>query len=139
MAIDADWSHSRARFIDGDPAGPFIPGALAGVGSLGVTLIGREGWSGGLHARYVGARPLVEDGSVSAQPFTLVDLRLSWRLNARTTLMLDALNLTNRSASDMVYWYRSRLAGEPASGVNDVHLHPAEPRTVRLSLRIGFP
>jgi hypothetical protein len=60
------------------------------------------------------------------------------RLNARTTVMLDALNLTNRSAGDMVYWYRSRLAGEPASGVNDIHLHPTEPRAVRLSLRIGL-
>jgi hypothetical protein len=53
--------------------------------------------------------------------------------------MLDALNLTNRSAADMVYWYRSRLAGEPAAGVDGLHMHPVEPRTIRLSLRISFP
>ena len=139
VAVDADWSHSRARFVDDDPAGPFIPGALAGVGSLGVTVLGRDGWSGGLHARYLGKRPLVEDGSITAQPFALVDLRLSRKLDSRTTLMLDALNLTNRSAADMVYWYRSRLAGEPAAGVDGLHVHPVEPRTIRLSLRISFP
>jgi hypothetical protein len=47
-------------------------------------------------------------------------------------------NLTGRDTNDIEYFYRSRLAGEPAAGVEGLHVHPAEPRTVRLSLRIGF-
>ena len=46
--------------------------------------------------------------------------------------MLDA------SASDIDYYYVSRLRGEPAGGVNDIHLHPTLPRTARLNLIVGF-
>jgi hypothetical protein len=35
---------------------------------------------------------------------------------------------------DITYFYASRLPGEPAAGVEDKHFHPAEPRTLRLSL-----
>jgi hypothetical protein len=40
--------------------------------------------------------------------------------------------------SDVDYYYRSRLPGEPAGGVSDVHFHPTLPRTVRLALAIGL-
>ena len=39
---------------------------------------------------------------------------------------------------DIAYYYTSRLAGEPVSGVDDVHLHPMEPRTVRASITWNF-
>ena len=53
-------------------------------------------------------------------------------------LTLDVLNLTDRHNNDISYFYTSRLAGEPASGVADVHVHPAEPRTLRLTARLRF-
>ncbi|MEI7446561.1 MAG: TonB-dependent receptor [Burkholderiales bacterium] len=138
LAIDADLAFSRARFTDDDPVGPYIPGSVDRVGSLGVTVRNLGPWSAGVHVRHVGPRPLVEDGSVRSKPFTLADLRLGWRVSPGAQLLLDVFNLTNRRANDIEYFYASRLAGEPAEGVNDVHLHPAEPRTVRLSLRLGF-
>jgi hypothetical protein len=42
----------------------------------------------------------------------------------------------NRKVDDVTYFYASRLPGEPAAAVDDRHFHPAEPRTVRLSLTI---
>jgi hypothetical protein len=36
--------------------------------------------------------------------------------------------------SDIDYFYTSRLPGEPAGGVDDIHTHPAEPREFRLSI-----
>ena len=36
------------------------------------------------------------------------------------------------------YYYASRLPGEPAAGVNDVHTHPAEPRSTRVSVLYSF-
>jgi len=30
------------------------------------------------------------------------------------------------------------LPGEPLEGVNDIHFHPAVPRTARVSLVVGF-
>lgn len=53
-------------------------------------------------------------------------------------LALDVFNLFDARDSDIDYFYTSRLAGEPAGGVDDIHLHPALPRTARLSLLVGF-
>jgi len=138
LAFDADLAISRARFVDDDPAGPFIPGSVGRVASLGASLVGLGDWSGGLRVRHVGPRPLIEDGTVESSPFTLADLRVAYRVAPRVDVLFDVFNLTDRRANDIEYYYRSRLAGEPVAGIDDRHLHPSEPRTVRLSLRVGF-
>ena len=50
------------------------------------------------------------------------------------TLRLDAFNLFNTKASQIDYWYASRLPGEPAAGVEDRHFHPVEPLAVRFTV-----
>jgi hypothetical protein len=50
---------------------------------------------------------------------------------------LDCLNLLDRNDNDIEYFYESRLANE-AGPVGDIHLHPAEPRTFRISLTRRF-
>jgi hypothetical protein len=138
LALDLDLASSNARFTDDDPAGAFVPGSVSRVASAGVTVQRLGPWSAGLHVRHVGPRPLVEDGSVRSASRTLADLRIGFRASAGVDLLLDVFNLADRRANDIEYFYRSRLAGEPAAGVDDRHVHPAEPRTVRLSLRMGF-
>jgi hypothetical protein len=51
---------------------------------------------------------------------------------------LDVLNILNRANDDIAYYYTSRLPGEPAAGVPDVHFHPAEPRMVRIGVTRRF-
>jgi hypothetical protein len=46
-------------------------------------------------------------------------------------------NLFNRRVNDITYWYASRLRGE-AQDVEDFHVHPAEPRSVRLGWQGSF-
>ena len=53
-------------------------------------------------------------------------------------LQATVLNLFERAADDIQYYYASRLPGEPAGGVDDVHFHPVEPRQVRVSLVWGL-
>lgn len=53
-------------------------------------------------------------------------------------IVLDMLNLANCNSNDISYYYTSRLAGEPLAGVDGLHVHPAEPRTVRLTARMRF-
>jgi hypothetical protein len=36
--------------------------------------------------------------------------------------------------SDIDYFFASRLRGEPLEGVDDIHFHPAVPRTARVGL-----
>ncbi len=138
LTLDADVSWSAARFTDGNPAGSQIPGAVRWVASTGVSI--HELWrtSAGLRVRYLGSRPLVEDASVQAKRSLLVNAEAGYRMWPRARLVVDLLNLFDAQASDIDYYYQSRLAAEPAGGVNDVHTHPVMPRTARLSLRFDF-
>lgn len=138
LTIDADYAFSRARFTDFDRAGDRIPGAIEGVASLGVSVDHPSGWFGSLRLRYFGPRPLIEDNSVRSSSTTLVNARLGYRVNARTQLALEVFNLLNAKVNDIEYYYTSRLPGEPAEGVNDVHFHPAESRSFRLTLQRQF-
>jgi len=47
-------------------------------------------------------------------------------------------NLQNADDSDIDDCYASRLSGEPAGGVDDIHLLPTLSRTARISLIVGF-
>jgi hypothetical protein len=41
-------------------------------------------------------------------------------------------------SSDIDYHYPSRLPGEPAGGIDDIHFHPTLPRTARINLVFGL-
>ena len=138
LTFDADLAWSRARFTDADPAGDRIPGAVERVASAGVTLDSGRFAFGSLRLRYFGPRNLVEDGSVRSSSTRLLNGQIGARLSSRTELVLDAFNLLDAEASDIDYFYASRLPGEPAEGVEDVHTHPTLPRTLRLSMRVRF-
>ncbi|HJW25364.1 MAG TPA: TonB-dependent receptor [Rhodocyclaceae bacterium] len=133
LAIDADLSWSHARFRDGTGAGDHIPGAVTTTANVGLTVDRLGPWFGALRLRYVGPRPLVEDNSVRSAASALANARLGYRLDPSTQLALDIYNLLDRKANDIEYWYDSRLPGEGAASF-DRHVHPVEPRTLRLTL-----
>jgi hypothetical protein len=56
----------------------------------------------------------------------------------RWELSVEALNLLDAKADDVAYSYQSRLMGEPAAGVADLHVHPAEPFELRASLTARY-
>jgi hypothetical protein len=119
-------AYTDARFADADPAGREIPGAIPLVLGAGLTARLDGGWY-----------PLTEDGRVHSDGSTFASLRVGrqWR---RVGLTLDVLNLLDSDDHDIDYFYASRLAGEPADGVEDLHYHVFEPRSVRLSVRWEF-
>nr|WP_315258496.1 TonB-dependent receptor [uncultured Duganella sp.] len=138
LLFDLDLAVSRARYRHSNPVGNYVPEALDKVASFGVTVKDRGRWFGGFELRYFGQRPLVEDNSVRSAATTLAYGRIGYQLSSKTRLTLDGFNLFNRRASDIDYYYTSRLAGEAAEGVSDVHFHPVEPRTLRLTLSHNF-
>jgi outer membrane receptor protein involved in Fe transport len=138
LLLDADLALSRARFTGFDPAGDFIPGSIDKVASLGATVANLGPWFGQLQVRYFGPRPLIEDNSQRSKATTLAKLRLGYQVAPGVRVALDVFNLLDRKASDIDYYYASRLKGEPLAGVNDIHFHPVEPRSVRLTLSAGF-
>jgi hypothetical protein len=134
LAFDLDLAATHARFTNRDPAGPYIPGAPAVVISAGIDLGEETGWFGGLRFRYFGPRPLVEDNSVRSRATALVNGRIGYAFDNGLRIQLDGFNLLNAKASQIDYFYASRLQGEPAGGVDDRHFHPVEPRAFRLTL-----
>ncbi|MGK5041088.1 TonB-dependent receptor [Janthinobacterium sp. GB1R12] len=138
LLFDLDLAASRSRYTQNDPAGNFIPGSIDKVASFGVTVTDRGPWSGALQLRYFGPRPLIEDNSVRSASTTLAYARLAYQLDRRTRLSLDVFNLFNKQASDIDYYYASRLPGEAQDGVGDRHFHPVEPRSARLTLSYAF-
>jgi len=138
MTVDLDIAYTRARFTDFDPAGDRIPGAPAWVASGAVTLGGDTGWFGTLKARYFGPRPLIEDDSVRSLASLIFNARAGYKFDNGLRLQLDVLNLFNSRTNQIEYYYLSRLPGEPIDGVADRHVHPAEPRAVRLTAAASF-
>ena len=129
LAFDVDAAYARARSRNGDR----IPGAVEGVGQLALTVDKVGPWSGALRLRYFGPRPLIEDNSVRSQASTTLNGRIGYKVGRDLQLELEAFNLANRRASAIDYYYASQLAGEPAPR-EDIHFHPIEPRTLRLTL-----
>jgi len=137
FTLDADLSWSSARFTDADPAGSQIPGAVRRVASASLSVKDFHRFSGGCRLRHLGSRPIVEDGRVEAGRSLLVNAEAGYRLTRMARLVVDVLNVFDSKASEVDYFYTSRLAGEPR-GVDDVHSHPVLPRSVRLTLQIEF-
>jgi hypothetical protein len=141
VTLDADISFSRARFLELPEGEDLVPGALNRVVSGGFALEPPEGGSGpvgSFRLRHFGPRPLLEDGSIKSSPTTLFNGEAGYKFSDRFRLVLEGFNLFNSEVSDIEYFYTSRLPGEPAEGVDDIHLHPALPRSARVSLRVTF-
>jgi len=142
LLLDADIAVSRARFNEDQGEAPklgrYIPGSVDTVVSLGATVTEAGPWFGEFQVRYFGPRPLIEDNSQRSKATTLAYLRVGYKITKDVKVALDVFNLFDRQASDIDYYYASRLPGEAAGGVNDIHFHPVEPRSVRLTLAASF-
>lgn len=133
LLVDADLAWTHARFASGDR----IPNAVDKVASLAVTLRELGPWSASLQWRYLGSGALIEDNSVRSLASLTTNLRVGRKLWGRGELTFDVFNLGNRKVNDIEYFYESRLPGE-AAPVADKHVHPAEPRTVRVTLKLAY-
>ena len=92
-------------------------------------------WSGTVHARYFGPRPLDEDNTHRSQSSTIFSARASYKVDAKTNVNFDVFNLFNRKSNDIEYYYLSQRCPSPTCAPeNDLHFHPVEARTVRLAL-----
>jgi hypothetical protein len=136
LSIDVDAAFARARSQDVAPGQDRIPGAVEGVGQLALTAsqLGKDGaWEGALRLRYFGPRPLIEDDSVRSHASTTLNGRIGYRIAKDLRLELEGFNLANKRVSSIDYYYASQLRGE-AEAHEDIHFHPIESRSFRLTL-----
>ena len=131
-----DVALTDSRFTDVGPDDR-IENSIGRIVSGGVYLGRETGPIGALQLRHFGPRPLTGDGAVQAAATTLVNAKVGWR-TGRLAVSLNVLNALDSQDADVSYYYASRLPGEPAGGVEDVHFHPVIPRTARLTLLARF-
>jgi hypothetical protein len=141
LLFDIDVALSRARFtappLTGDDPGPYIPGAIESAVAAGATIHQLGPWSASVFLRHFGPRPLKEDDSVRSSASTLVNAQLSYRVASPLLLTLDVFNVLDAQVDDISYWYTSRVTPTETAR-EDVHFHPAEPRSVRLTASVSF-
>ena len=121
--------------FDIDGAETKIPNTVQSV--IGGGLTARfDPWTLSARLRHFGEAPLIEDGSVTSEPTTLVNLSGSYKWRD-VTLSLEVLNALDSKDADITYFFESQLRGE-AAPVADIHFHPVEPRQLRASIRYRF-
>jgi len=142
--FELDAALSRARFRGAAPEGDgnYIDNAIETAVSAGVV------WTRGpltatLRMRYMGPRPLDTLNTVRSSSTTLLNLGTRYTVNRNLSLGLDVFNLAGSKGNDIEYYYASCTArevagGACAGGIDDRHIHPLEPRTVRVSARWTF-
>ena len=132
--IDISAAATHARLID-QPGADSIPNALEYVFTGGISALVTDELIATLTFRLLGPAPLTEDGLIKSETAFTTNLLLRYQLG-RFTFTGQILNLFNNADNDIQYFYTSRLPGEPADGVDDFHIHPLEPRTWRLGVRV---
>lgn len=139
LSLDMELAWTHARFTENElDEGKYIDGAVPFVGSAGITYRpDGDGWYTSVRLRYLGERVLDSFDEHKADATSLVNLALGYEIWGFDT-KLELLNIFDSKDHDIDYFYESRLAGEPAEGVEDLHYHPVEPRMVRVSVSYHF-
>lgn len=97
----------------------------------------QQGFSYTLRARYLSSRTVDSFDTIEPPSTFLLNTQIAYQ-DTDWQIGLEVLNLLDSDAHDIDYYYASRLLGEPEEGVEDLHYHPVEPRTVRLTFGIKY-
>ena len=114
-----------------DGAGDYIPGSIDKVASLGVTVADRGPWFGQFQLRYFGPRPLIEDNSQRSKATTLAYLRAGYKITPNVQARARRLQPVRPQGERHRLLLRVAPGGRGGAGVNDIHFHPVEPRSLR--------
>lgn len=133
LAVNFSYTLTDSEFDEDQGGGHEIPGAIESSATLGLNAAWDNGLFVSARARYLGEAPLVEDDSVRSPSSLLVNVGGGYRFG-NFSVRLDVFNLFDSDDYDIAYFYASRLPGEPAEGVEDIHFRPLEPRSVRTSV-----
>ena len=105
--------------------------------AAGVTFEQPRGFYGSARLRHFGPRPLSRRRQRRVR-FVARSQRRARLARRAVDLRVDVLNFLDTDDDDITYFYASRLPGEPVEGVEDLHFHPIEPRTVRAHVSWKF-
>ncbi len=144
LDLDVALTQSKYRKVEEHE----IPNSVGRVITAGAVVDWPLGFFGSLRLRHFGDSPLIEDSRAHAEPTTVVNLRGGWHWTRQMDIALEVFNLFDSHDADISYFFASCLPSDPAAqcgaglpereGVEDLHLHPVEPRTIRATLSLRF-
>ena len=143
---DLSWADPRYR-----ATGEAVPVAPTLLMNGGLTAELRNGFSAALRFRFLDNRPAIEDRSITAEGYTLVDLLAKYRWR-NFELSLALLNLTDTAWREAQFADGSCVASEvgrvpgceikpgmnPGAPAPDIHFTPGDPFAVRGGLTVYF-
>jgi outer membrane receptor protein involved in Fe transport len=130
-------NHARytAPYDDGTGhVGEYLPNAPFATGSFNVYVKDLGAWSGSLGYRYLSSYPLSSDDTVQGHGYGIWSADAHYLIGSGWSVGLGLYNLANKKADAAEFWYIDRLRGEPIAGTADVHIHPLEGRSGRLTI-----
>lgn len=136
LTIDAVWTGAKSRYVDLPEGANHIPGALRNSGELGIATH-LERFNASVRVRHLGPHALIEDNSARGSATTLVNARVAFT-PGKWEFSVELLNALDSRAHDVDYFYPTRLPGEPLGGVEGYNNKIAEPRQIRLGVKVGF-
>ena len=133
LTFSGDMTASRAEFDTGAAV------ALAPRLTARADLTARLPWglASSFGMRYLGDRYADEDRHQTARGYLLFDFTARYRYKWLEAF-LSIENLTNTEYREAQFFFTSRLAGEPATGVPDIHYTPGNPRSFLGGLAVRF-
>jgi outer membrane receptor protein involved in Fe transport len=125
---------TKAEFAETGLAVPLAP-----IWTARADLTARLPWglSSSFEMRYLGDRPANDERTAVAEGYTLFSLTTRYRYrNLEAFLSIE--NLTNTKWREAQLSFTSRLPGEPAAGVSDIHFTPGNPRSFLGGVALRF-
>jgi outer membrane receptor protein involved in Fe transport len=126
LTFTGDFTYTtRAEFVDSGGAIPLAP-----IWTARGDLTARLPWglSSSLEVRYLGDRFADEERQQTARGYTLLSSTTRYRYK-NFEAFFTVENLANVQWREAQFFLTSRLPGEPAGGVPDVHFTPGSPRS----------
>ncbi|MDH5669712.1 MAG: TonB-dependent receptor plug domain-containing protein [Nitrospira sp.] len=129
LSVNGSFTWTHAKFRNGD-AIPLAPEFTA----YGAAIVQwPEGLTSQLQATYLGARPLIEDRSITSPSWMVCDWTQRYQLPialpyGRLEAFYFIQNLLGTDWEQAIYAFESRLRTEP-TGVTGIHFVPGNPRT----------
>jgi hypothetical protein len=138
LEVSANLALSHSRYTDKDPVGDFIEDAPKFIASFGALVDNLGPWSAGVEFRDLGPHSLTNENAIRSAGYSEWNVNLGYKVTPALKVRLDVFNVLDSKDDAADYFYTSRLAGEPAAGVDDIHIHPLEPRSARLTMTRTF-
>jgi outer membrane receptor protein involved in Fe transport len=139
LELYGSYSGNHARYVtafdDGTGhVGEYLPNAPFATGSFNVYVKNLGSWSGSLGYRYLSSYPLSSDNSVQGHGYGIWSGDARYEIGKGWSVGIGAYNILNKKADAAEFWYIDRLAGENAAGVADIHVHPLEGTSARITI-----